>query len=93
MGQFAARQFVAPPSGNDGADYEVRKAGLPRTPAPYRSFEGRAEFSCRQHFFTGDVQADEAGHLSFVKVATYGVAYLGMQAGQIVGLGHHQCVP
>ncbi|MDZ7584145.1 MAG: hypothetical protein U0938_04865 [Thiobacillus sp.] len=33
------------------------------------------EFSCRQHFFTGDVQADEAGHLLFVKVATHGVAY------------------
>lgn len=38
MRQFAARQFVAPPSGNDGAGYGVRKAGLPLTPAPYRPF-------------------------------------------------------
>jgi hypothetical protein len=45
MGQFAARQYVAPPSGNDGAGYGVRKAGLQLTPAPYRPFVGFSQRS------------------------------------------------
>ncbi len=39
-----------------------------------------AALSCRQHFFTGDVQADQVGQFSFVKVAMHSVANLGVQA-------------